>query len=116
MDEQKSSSASFENRIRFLLKREKMSQKELAECIGVSEPALSRYITGQRATPLEVVTEMATALRTSSDYILGRSLDATGEESFDEFQCLVARNISRFSNEQKSKIIQSVLESMTRTP
>ena len=116
MDEQKISGATFESRIRFLLKRENMSQKELAECIGVTESALSRYIAGQRATPLEVVTEMATALRTSSDFILGRSLDASGEESFDEFQRLVARNISRFSNEQKSKIIQSVLESMTRTP
>ena len=114
MNEQKGSKGTFEERVRFLLDRENMTQKELAECIDVSESALSRYIAGRREVPIETVTEMATALHTSSDYLLGRSFDITGEESFKEFQRLVARNISRFSNEQKSKLIQSVLESMTK--
>ena len=59
-------------RIKTLLKEEKMTQKQLAELSGVTESALSHYIKGDRI-PSGVVSEnVAYALSTTVNYILGK--------------------------------------------
>ena len=76
-----------------LLKQQNLSQKELAEKIDVTEATLSRYITGTREPKPEVLANIATALHTTSDYLLGIE-----NEDYDHFQvCRMISNIIRFA-------------------
>lgn len=58
-------------RISQLLRTRNIQQKELAEQIGITETAISRYIAGTREPKPEVIANIATALHTTSDYLLG---------------------------------------------
>lgn len=58
-----------------------ITQRELAERIGVTEVSMSRYISGDRTPKGPVIANMATALNTTADYLLG-----VGEENGNEKQ------------------------------
>lgn len=60
-------------RILTILKQNGMTQRELANQIGVTEVSISRYISGQRMPKANIVVYMADALNTTTDYILGRT-------------------------------------------
>ena len=60
-------------RILPLMKKKGMTQRELANQIGVTETSISRYISGQRVPKANIVVYMADALNTTTDYILGRT-------------------------------------------
>ena len=58
-------------RISETLQKRKMTQKELSSRIGVTEAVVSRYISGDRDPKPDVLANIATALHTTSDYLLG---------------------------------------------
>ena len=60
-------------RILTLLKQKGMTQRELANQIGVTEVSISRYISGARMPKANIVVYMADALNTTTDFILGRT-------------------------------------------
>ena len=60
-------------RILPLMKKKGMTQRELANQIGVTETSISRYISGARMPKANIVVDMADALNTTTDYILGRT-------------------------------------------
>ena len=60
-------------RILTLLKKKGMTQRELANEIGVTETSISRYISGQRVPKSNIVVYMADVLNTTTDYLLGRT-------------------------------------------
>lgn len=60
-------------RILPLMKKKGMTQRELANQIGVTETSISRYISGARMPKANIVVYMANALNTTTDYILGRT-------------------------------------------
>ncbi|MDR2354607.1 MAG: helix-turn-helix domain-containing protein, partial [Clostridiales Family XIII bacterium] len=58
-------------RIRALRKRKGLSQKTLAERIGIQESTLSRYENDKRTYQWDGLMRLADALDTSVDYLLG---------------------------------------------
>ena len=60
-------------RLLTLLEKKGMTQRELANVIGVTETSISRYISGQRVPKSNIVVYMADALNTTTDYLLGRT-------------------------------------------
>lgn len=60
-------------RILTILKQNGMTQRELANQIGVTETSISRYISGARMPKANIVVYMADVLNTTTDYILGRT-------------------------------------------
>lgn len=60
-------------RILTLLEKKGMTQRELANEIGVTETSISRYISGQRVPKANIVVYMADTLDSTTDYILGRT-------------------------------------------
>lgn len=60
-------------RILPLMKKKGMTQRELANQIGVTEVSISRYISGARMPKANIVVYMADALNTTTDFILGRT-------------------------------------------
>lgn len=57
-------------RLKELLDRENINQRDLAIMIGSSESTISRYIQNKRVPYGETLSKLATALNTTSDYIL----------------------------------------------
>lgn len=94
-------------RIEALMKEEKLSQKELAIMAGVTEAALSRYINNERQPKVEILANIATALNTTSDYLINGETDET---DFAEVYRLVARGAKNMNREEKMKLMRLLLD------
>ena len=92
-------------RINEVLKKRNMSQKDLAERLGISEVVISRYITGGREPKPEMVANLATALHTTSDFLLGIEND---DFSYPRVQRIIARNAASMTNEEKRELINAL--------
>ena len=94
-------------RIQRLMKEYDYTQKELAGMVGVTEAAMSRYINNERVPKAEILANLATALRTTSDYLLSGK---EPEEDFAEVYHLVARSSEKMSEEQKKELIRLLIK------
>lgn len=98
----------FSVRLRSLMKQRGITQRQLAERINVTEASMSRYVKGERKPRLNTVADMATALHTTSDYLLGR--DSVHDETFDFAQVrrMLARHSSELTAEEKNELINAL--------
>ena len=82
-----------------------ITQRELAMTIGLTEAVISRYISGERDPKPEVLANIATALHTTSDYLLGIE-----NNEFDQprIRRLLARNASSMSDAEKRELINAL--------
>ena len=87
--------------IKALLKEKKMTQKQLAELSGVTESALSHYIKGDRIPSGVISVNVAYALSTTVNHILGKEdiLD------FSNIKRILEQNKSKMTNEEKAELI-----------
>ncbi len=92
-------------RISEMLEKRNMSQRKLAERIQITEQQLSRYISGDREPKPEIVANIATALQTTSDYLLGLE---DGEFNFNRVRRLIARNASDMSDDKKRELMDAL--------
>lgn len=95
------------DRIADLLKKSKYNQKELAGLVGVTEATMSRYMNNERVPKTEIIANLATALHTTSDYLI------SGQETNEEFEPIsriVARGAKNMTQEQKMELIRILLE------
>ena len=88
------------------LKKTGMTQKEFAARVGVKEDVMSRYISGDRDPKPETIANIATVLRTTSDYLLGIENDG----SFNHIQVcrLLARNAPNMTEKEKKELIDAL--------
>ncbi len=94
-------------RIQELLDARKMSRRELAEASGLTEAAISRYITGARTPKSISLSAIAKALDVTSDELLGNISDTRDE--VDDAIRLVARNAGTITKEQKKYLINALI-------
>lgn len=92
-------------RISDMLEKRNMSQRKLAERIQITEQQLSRYISGDREPKPETVANMATALKTTSDYLLGLE---EGEFNFNQIRRLIARNANDMNDDEKRELMDAL--------
>ena len=92
-------------RITETLQKRGMTQKELASRIGVTEAVVSRYVSGDRDPKPEVLANIATALNTASDYLLGIE-----NEEFDHprIRRMIARNASKMTEKERKELIDAL--------
>ncbi len=95
-------SKEFGSRISKILSEQHMSQKDLANRLNVSEGIISRYISGNREPKPDMLANIATALKTTSDYLLGIETD---EFSYLKIKRMIARNAQTMSSEEKKDLI-----------
>lgn len=93
------------NRIAEMLSKRGITQKELASTIGVTEAVISRYVSGERDPKPETIANIATALRTTSDFLLGIE-----NERFDHARIcrIIARNASQMTQQEKKDLIDAL--------
>ena len=96
----------FGERVLLLLEEIGYTQREFATMIGVSEAALSRYLKDEREPKMEVIANIATALNTTTDYLLTGKDD---KQSFEETYRLVARGTSTMTDDEKTELIKVLL-------
>lgn len=95
--------ATIGDRIVTLLKNENLTQKELAQMAGITESALSRYINNERMPKMEVIANLATALNTTSDYLISGKEEET---SFNHLSKLIARGSKTLTQDEKMKLMR----------
>lgn len=93
------------NRIAQMISKRGTTQKELANTIGVTDAVMSRYISGERDPKPETIANIATALRTTSDFLLGIEND-----TFDHnrIRRIIARNASSMTQQEKKELIDAL--------
>lgn len=92
-------------RIAETLQKRGMPQKELAARIGVTEAVMSRYISGARDPKPEMLADIATALHTTSDFLLGIENE---EFSHPKIRRMIARNASKMTEQEKRELINAL--------
>ncbi len=97
----------FGKRVLVLLEEEGLSQRVFAKMVGVSEGALSKYLKDEREPKMEVIANMATALNTTTDYLLTGQKD---KKSFSETYRLVARGVSTMTEDEKIELIKVLMK------
>lgn len=97
-------------RISELLKLNGLTQRELAEKVGVTEVSMSRYIKGERVPKGYIIANIATALHTTTDDLLGQNNDedVDFEQAYSQVQRLIARNAKHWSNAQKTGLVSAI--------
>lgn len=100
--------ANLGNRIKELLEKNNMSQKELAEKTLCTEAAISHYIKGDRIPRSSVLVKIAIALNTTSDYLM-EGVPADSRSEIDYATKLIARNSSTLSKEEKRRILDILM-------
>ena len=100
-------------RIAELLTQLNMTQRELAEKVDVTEVSMSRYIKGDRVPKGPVIANIATALHTTTDYLLNGNSSESGdfESEYYMIHRLIAKNASKMTSKQKRELINALLES-----
>ena len=92
-------------RIAIELDKKGISQKQLSKRINLSEAVVSRYISGEREPRANVLANIATALNTTSDYLLGIEED---EFNHPRIKRMIARNANKMSKEEKKELIDAL--------
>lgn len=98
----------FSSRLEEALKTRRMTQKELANKAGVTEAAMSHYIKGDRIPRSSVLARIASALGTTSDYLMEGTPQCHDEE-IGYAKRLIARNVERMTTAEKREILSILL-------
>ena len=93
-------------RLILLMSQRNMTQRDIAQMSGVTEAAMSRYLAGSRQPKSETLANMATALHTTSNDLLGLEPPTEVEQVFR----LVARNAAAIPNDVRLKLIRLLSE------
>lgn len=96
----------FTDRLSLLLEKNNMTQAELSERICVTKATMSRYVNGERTPNGDIVANIATALNTTSDYLLG--LEGNDDFNFPKIERIIARNASKMTLQQKKELINAL--------
>lgn len=64
------------SRIRNLREDHDLTQRQVAEYLGMPQPQYCRYEQGYRDIPTDVLLALAELYKTSTDYLLGRTDDS----------------------------------------
>ena len=98
-------------RIAGLLREQGKTQRALAEQVGTTEASISRYIKGNRVPKGPVIVNIAKALHTTTDYLLGNEQDSNDPDlEYNYTQRAIARNANRWSKKQKLDLVNALFE------
>jgi transcriptional regulator with XRE-family HTH domain len=89
------------------LENKQMSQKQLCQMTGISESAMSKYLSGTKEPRSDILSKIARALDVSIYQLLG--IQEKEGTTFDICKtALLARSGSELSNEEKKELIDLI--------
>lgn len=93
------------NKISELLTERGISQKELSIKANITESAVSHYIKGDRVPRGVNLAKIATALDTTTDYLLGVGETPDKDEDIALAKTLIARNAGDLTESERLELI-----------
>lgn len=96
----------FIERVQQLMKRDNISQKQLSALSHISEPSISRYLSGKTEPRMDIVVNIAKVFDVPSSYLIGETDTLETQDVFEETYRVVARNKSKLDDGQKTAIIK----------
>jgi transcriptional regulator with XRE-family HTH domain len=96
----------FTERVFKLMERDNISQKQLSELSHISEASISRYLSGKSQPRMDIASNIAKIFGVSTSYILGETDQESQKDAYNETLCIVARNKTKLTDEQKANIIK----------
>jgi len=96
----------FIERVQQLMERDNISQKQLSALSHISEPSISRYLSGKTEPRMDIVVNIAKVFGVHPSYLLGETNSIETEDGFEETFRIVARNKSKLDDSQKAAIIK----------
>lgn len=97
-------------RISELISQKGMTQRELASMVHVTDVSMSRYVKGERIPKGPIIANIAKALNTTSDYLLGQDSTQDSELDYYQVQRMIARNSKDWSQKQKNDLIAALVK------
>lgn len=94
--------------IQRLLAEKGLSRKEFADMTGLTEAAISRYITGKREPKAITLSAIANVLGVSVDELLGTPCENPSD--LDDAVALVARSADGLTAEQRKRLIDAIIK------
>ncbi|MCM1321346.1 MAG: helix-turn-helix domain-containing protein [Bacteroides sp.] len=91
----------FVKRLRELVFQSRYTQKQIAQLCHITEASFSRYMNGERIPKPEILANLATALHTTTDYLLGNE---DPYSDYAELRALVARSNRYLTKEQRGEL------------
>lgn len=97
----------FKSRLKELRLSRGLSQSDLAKRCGFQPSAISHFETGEREPSMNSLDRLASALRCSIDSLLGKSVEANGQE---------ARILRQFRamNPERQKLLLRIIDSFEK--
>lgn len=95
------------HRLKTKMKENNLSARQLSIKTGISETALSKYLSGVRTPHIEIVGRLAAALNTTSDYLLGIEKN---DSPYEQIVTKIKENKKYLSNEEKMSLILLISE------
>lgn len=100
----------FSERLKKLRKQAQLTQVDVAEKLGISQPAYASWERGVKKPTQENLVKIAQILNVSVDYLVGNS-DNT-EDELDNIELLFRMNSKGLSNEEKEIFKKELIEFM----
>ena len=100
----------FSERLKELRKKVNFTQVEIAEKLGISQPAYASWERGVKKPTQENLVKIAQVLNVSVDYLVGNSEDKSDE--LDNIELLFRMNSKGLSEEEKEVFKKELIEFM----
>ena len=100
----------FVERVKELIKDNNLTQRDLANDIGVTESTMCKYLAGTRIPGGDTLLNLATALKTTTDYLLGLDDINKKELDYTDLKRLLARKPKDLTPLEKTELISIILE------
>lgn len=102
----------FSERLKDLRKQAGLTQVEVAEKLGISQPAYASWERGVKKPTQENLVKIAQILNVSVDYLVGNLKDKTDDIDLSEVEILFRTTSDGMSNEEKEVFKQELLQFM----
>ncbi len=97
----------FHHRLKEKMKENNLSARQLSLRTGITEAAISKYLSGSRTPHLEAIGVLAKELNTTSDYLLGIEKH---DGPYEEIAQKIRENKEKLSSEEKMSLILLISE------
>lgn len=100
----------FKDRLKELRNIKKISQNELSKTIGVHVTNISRYERGENKPTTQVLSKLANALDTTTDYLMSGSTDDIATNNLSDKEMLsLFKKVTSLSKE-KQNVVKELIE------
>lgn len=100
---------SWNKKVLDLMNERKINQKQLAQLSGIKESSISRYLHSDKMPRMDVVVNIAKALKVDTEYFLDEG--KTTDSAFNTISTAIARKGGELTAEEKNQLIGLLLGS-----